>query len=101
VCSSDLVRAAIAATEERMRTLETERKPLDNEAEFYLGKPMPAKLRSALDANDAAMGAQREIAAAQQAEVERVNRIYDTELTRLRRLWTGAPPGSMGPLEAP
>ncbi|MCZ2439808.1 MAG: hypothetical protein LC119_06500 [Burkholderiales bacterium] len=94
----DTVRLAIKATEERQRELQAERVPLENEAEFYAGKRMPAKLKLQFDANDAAVEAQKEAAASQQAELARVNRLYDIELERLRRLWAGAPPGSMGPL---
>jgi hypothetical protein len=94
----DTVRLAIRATELRMKDLEAERKPLLDEAEFYKGKRLPAKLKAQLDANDTAAEAQRESAATQAAELARVNRIYDTELARLRRLWAGAAPGSMGPL---
>lgn len=97
----DTVRLAIKGTEERLKELEAERKPLLNEAEFYKGKRLPAKLKSQMEANDAAVEAQREAAATQQAEVERVNRIYDTELARLQKLWAGAAPGSLGPIVAP
>ena len=34
-------------------------------------------------------------------ELERINKLYDAELDRLRRLWAGAPPGSLGPAPAP
>lgn len=95
------VRLAIKATEERMKVLQAERKPLDNEVEFYKGKPLPPKLRAQIEANDTAVEAQKEATASQQAELERVNRIYDTELARLQRLWAGAAPGSMGPLPTP
>ena len=95
----DTVRLAIKATELRMRELRTERKPLSEEAEFYQGKPLPPKLRAAIDANDAAMDAQRAAAGNQQAELERINRLYDAELERLRKLWAGAPAGSLGPLQ--
>lgn len=94
----DTVRLAMRATEVRLRELAAERKPLMNEAEFYDGRQMPPKLKAAIDANDAAMDAQRAAAAAQEAEVARVNRLYDDELDRLRRLWAGAPPGSLGAL---
>ncbi len=97
----DTVHLAIKATEDRLRTLEAERKPLESETEFYKGKRLPPKLKAQLDANEAAVEAQREVAGAQQAELDRVNRIYDTELARLRRLWAGAAPGSMGPLPGP
>lgn len=97
----DTVRLAITATEKRMHELAAERKPLLDEAEFYKGKRLPTKLRAQLDANDAAVGAQREAAANQQAELDRVNSLYDTELNRLRKLWAGAAPGSLGPIPSP
>jgi hypothetical protein len=97
----DNVRLAIRNSELRLRELEAARKPLLDEAEFYAGKALPPKLRTALDANDAAVEAQRTASATQGAELDRINRLYDIELERLRRLWAGAPPGSMGPLQAP
>lgn len=94
----DTVRLAIRATEIRQRELTAERRPLLAEAEFYEGKVLPPKLKAALDANDAAVEAQRSAAANQEAELVRINKLYDAELDRLRRLWAGAPPGSLGPL---
>jgi hypothetical protein len=94
----DTVRAAMKTTEARLADLARERKPLDDESEFYKGKPLPARLKTQIDANDAAVAAQRGAAQTQEAELDRVNRLYDTELARLRRLWAGAPPGSLGPL---
>lgn len=96
----DTVRLAMKATELRLRELAQDRKPLKDEAEFYQGKPLPPKLKSALDANDASVEAQRASAANQEAELGRINRLYDLELDRLRRLWSGAPAGSLGPLPA-
>ena len=97
----DTVRAAMKATEARLQALEAERKPLLAEAEFYIGKPLPARLRNQLDANDASTAAQRESTVNQQAELERVNRFYDAELARLKLLWAGAVPGSLGPIAPP
>ncbi len=97
----DTVRAAMKSTEQRLRDLEKARKPLLAEAEFYPGRPLPPKLRSEIDANDAASAAQRQAALNQEAELERVNRLYDTELARLKQLWAGAAPGSLGPIAAP
>jgi len=94
----DTVRVAMQASEQRLRDLAVERKPLLAEAEFYQGKPLPPKLRGQLDANDAATSAQREAVANQEAELERVNRLYDAELERLKLLWAGAVPGSLGPI---
>jgi hypothetical protein len=96
--ASDTARAAIKTSEQRLRDLAAERKPLLAEAEFYQGKPLPPKLRGQLDANDAATVAQRDSAINQEAELERVNRLFDAELTRLKQLWAGAVPGSLGPI---
>lgn len=94
----DPVRLAIKATETRLRDLNAERKPLLDEAEFYVGKALPLKLKHQIDANDAALDAQRTAAANQGAELDRINALYDAELERLRKLWSGALPGSLGPL---
>ena len=94
----DTVRLAAKATEIRLRELASERKPLLDEAEFYLGKPLPPRLKAQIDANDAAAEAQRAAVLTQEAELQRINKLYDAELDRLRRLWSGAQPGSLGPL---
>lgn len=96
----DTVRAAIKATELRVADLAAERKPLLEEAEFYKGKPMPAQLKQRIDANDAAVDAQKSSAQNQSAELVRINKLYDVELDRLKRLWAGAQPGSLGPAVA-
>lgn len=95
----DTVRLAIKATELRMKELAAERKPLQDEAEFYAGRQIPARLKQQLDANDAVVAAQRQSATNQELELARVNRLYDAELERLRRLWAGAAPGSLPPTE--
>jgi hypothetical protein len=94
------VKLAIENTERRLKDLTAERVPLVNEAEFYIGKPLPAKIKQQLDANEAAMAAQKESAATQAAELARINKLFDAELERLRKLWGGAQPGSLGPLAA-
>jgi hypothetical protein len=94
----DSVRGAMKITDQRLRDLAAERKPLEAEVEFYVGKPLPAKLRTQIDANDAATEAQLDARQQQQTELERINRLYDAELARLRLLWAGATPGSLGPL---
>jgi hypothetical protein len=89
------VRAAQKASEARIADLARERKPLIEEAEFYKGKALPAKLKQQLDANDAAVGAQRDVQTTQQAELERVAKRFDDELALLKKLWAGAAPGSI------
>lgn len=97
----ETVRIAMRVSEQRLHDLAAERKPLLDDAQFYVGKPLPVKLRQALDANDAATEAQRNAVTNQEAELVRINGLYDAELERLRRLWAGAQPGSLGPLPAP
>lgn len=95
----DSVRASVKLSEARLQDLSAERKPLLAETEFYVGKPLPTALKQQLDANDAATEAQRSLVHNQQAEIGRINTVYDIELARLKKLWAGAAAGSLGPLE--
>jgi hypothetical protein len=95
----DDLRGAMKVSEERLRDLAIERKPLVEETDFYKGRALPPKLKQQIDANDAATQAQRELIANQEAELGRVNALYDAELARLKKLWAGAAPGSLGPLK--
>jgi len=92
----DDARKALRTAEARIAALAAERKPLTAESEFYVGKPLPPKLKNQLDANDAMVEAQRRLTQNQQLEVARIDKGYDIELERLRKLWAGAPPGSLG-----
>jgi len=96
----DDVRKGVAFSQGRLAELEQARKPLADELEFYKGKKPPSKLRQQLDANDAAVAAQRSLVQNQQDEIVRINNLYDVELERLKKLWGGASPGSMGALPA-
>ena len=89
---------AMRISERRIKDLGTERKPLLDEAEFYKGRPLPGKLKQALDANDASIEAQHVLIETQKAEIVRINTRFDAELARLKKLWAGAMPGSMPPL---
>ncbi len=91
----DDVRGAIASSEKRIKDLQAERKPLQADAEFYKGKPLPFKLRGALEDNTTSQDAQREIIENHRSELGRINALYDVELARLKRLWAGAAPGSV------
>ncbi|MEO6408620.1 MAG: hypothetical protein ABIO45_07680 [Burkholderiaceae bacterium] len=96
----DDIRSATRTSQARLVALAAERKPLMVEAEFFAGKALPAKLRGQLDAIDAAVDAQKSLNANQQAEVVRLNALFDADLGRLRKLWAGAEPGSTGSLQA-
>ncbi|HEY1395434.1 hypothetical protein [Roseateles sp.] len=91
----DDIREAMQQSEKRLQVLAAERKPMLDDAEFYKGKRMPMKLQHQLDMNDTAATAQRESIDNQKAEMVRVNKLYDEELARLKRLWAGAAPGSL------
>lgn len=93
------VRQAMETTQVRLAQLKRERRPLEDEAAPYKGKTVPDKLRTQLDANEMAAAAQLEVALARKADSDRINRRFDLELERLRKLWGGAAPGSLGPLE--
>ena len=90
-------RAAIQSAEARLRELADERKRLLEEAEFYRGRLLPAALKQRLDNNEAAAAAQRNAIANSQAEQQRINAKFDVQLERLRQLWGGAQPGTLGP----
>ena len=90
----DEVRRSIEKIDERRKLLLAERKPLLDEAEFYPGKALPTKLKSALDSNEAALLAQEALRQNQEAELARNNKRFDEELERLRKMWA-APPGTL------
>lgn len=96
----DDVRAAIRNSEKRITELEAERKPLVDETEFYKGKALPAKLKQSIEFVDVAADAHKTLITNQQAELQRINYLFDQELDRLRRLWAGTAPGSL-PLADP
>ncbi|MDO9316302.1 MAG: DUF4124 domain-containing protein [Burkholderiaceae bacterium] len=88
----------LKVSQKRLEALAAERKPLLDEAEFYVGRQLPARLKQQLDGNDAAAEAQRALMQNQQSETQRINASFDAELVRLRALWAGAAPGSLGML---
>ncbi len=89
-------RQSVKRSEQRITVLTKERKPLLDDAEFYVGKPLPARLKQQLDANDASKRAQEDLMQSSQDEIKRINALFDAELERLRALWSGVQPGSMG-----
>lgn len=90
----DDVRRGIETSRKQLELLKEEREPLLAEMEFYKGRRLPQKLRSKLEANEAQQQAQEDIIQNRQAEMARVNALYDAELAHLKRLWAGHAPGS-------
>ncbi len=82
----------------RLYELIAERKPLDLEAEFYKGKPLPTWLRDKLEASDASFTALTQMFRDLEHAIAIVVEKYEAPRERLARLWGGTPPGSMGPL---
>ena len=93
----DDVRHNVAAIQERLTALQHERVPLMQQTEFYKGRRLPHALKIKLDANEAQQQAQRDLIQTQESELVRINALYDAELQRLKQLWAGAAPGSLGP----
>ncbi|MBV9890929.1 MAG: hypothetical protein JO090_08605 [Rhizobacter sp.] len=98
----DEFRASEKNSSARIAILLEEKKKLDEEKKFYVNekikKPLPLALKQKIDANDAALEAQRSIAQNAQTELARITRNFDLERERLRKLWGGARAGSLGPL---
>ena len=90
--------------QERIVILTKERQGLREQAEFYGPPPMqplPVQLKQQIDANETSLKVQFQLVQGQQDEINRFNAAYDIELARLRKLWAGAPAGSLGPLPGP
>lgn len=92
---------ALQAAEARLVDLAKERKRLDTESEFYTGKSLPRSLTQQYEQNQAAAQAQQHSIEQHRAELTRVQATYDEELARLKKLWGGAQPGSVGPIPSP
>jgi hypothetical protein len=90
-------RGAIQSAETRLRGLAAERRKLSEEAEFYRGRVVPVRLKQQLDGNEAQAEAQRTSIRNGEAEQARIHGLFDVEVERLRKLWKGAMPGSLGP----
>lgn len=87
-----LAQVAIAtqAAQKRLQTLQAQRKKLDDEMEFYKKDPnkAPAPLRGQIEENMRSVEQQKGIIAEQDNEIKRINTRFDTELVRLRQLWS-------------
>jgi len=75
-----------------------ERKPLDLEAEFYKGKPLPAWLHKKIEESDSSFRGVTQTFRDIEHDIAVIVKKYDDPRERLGKLWGGAAPGSMGPL---
>jgi hypothetical protein len=80
----------------RFSELAAQRKPLDDEAAFYGGKTLPAALQRRIDASDASFDALRDLFLSLRASIADIETKRGLERERLRLLWAGAAPGSLG-----
>ena len=92
------LRSAMASSEKRVIDLADERKRLLEEAEFFKGRKMPDPLRQRIETNADGTAAQRQWMKQQQDQINDIDRQYDAERQRLRKLWDGAQPGTVGPV---
>ena len=97
----EVVRERLRVIDSRLAELAAERKRIDDEAEFYKGKPLPAALQRRLDENAAKVAALHILRNQDEQTAKDINDRYDVELDRLKKLWAGAPPGSLGLLPLP
>jgi hypothetical protein len=85
---------AQAQSQQRLVNLDRERASLLAEVAAQPGKLAPPRVKTLLDANEAARSAQLDASTTQTAEIQRIQRWFDAELQLLRRLWAGAPTAS-------
>ena len=70
----------------RLADLNSEKKTLAQEAEFYKTKRMPPLVKRKVDDNDTAISDEEATIKMRRSDVERINQRYDEELKRFREL---------------
>lgn len=83
---------SISSAARRVKDLESDRKKLDTELEFYGGdaKKAPPLLRRKIADTDGAIELQKRFMVDQEASKSRINARFDEELVRLKMLWASA-----------
>lgn len=80
----------------RIKLLLIDKKRLGDEKEFYPnGRPLPTRLKLAMDKNESALEAQNKLVDQQNDELARINKRFDEELALLQKLWH-SPPALLG-----
>lgn len=85
----DKVRVVVLAANNRIVDLQSDRRRLDQEMEFYKKDPSkaPASLRRQMEEIDQSLAVQTRFIGDQDKEIQRVNARFDDELARLKPLW--------------
>jgi len=81
--------ALIDRANQQLKEFKMDRKRLDDEAEFYVNRRMPDKLKRAIDDNTALQQQQVRAIDDIRADMQRINERYDAELRRFRELVNG------------
>jgi hypothetical protein len=85
----------LRAPNARLAELLAQRKTLAEKAEFY-PNALPLDLRRDIEATDAALLGLRDLFRGLDLEIAGIVAKYGDERTHLRKLWSGAPPGTIG-----
>lgn len=88
--------ARLRGTIARWQDLAQRRRAIDSELEFYRGKPLPTKLRAALDESDAHLTALALAFRTLEDEIVRLQDRSRCQRDTFRGRWEGEPPGSSG-----
>jgi len=82
--------AAIADTEKRIADAHKRKKELESEKEFYVKKPMPAKLKQDITNNELEVKNQTELLDSKKKEIGVINSKYDSDKRRYLELTSAA-----------
>jgi hypothetical protein len=77
---------AVEEAQKKLADAQKRQKELASEAEFYVKKPMPAKLKQDIQVNDAAIVSHSELLEKKKKEIDAINAKYDEDLRRYREL---------------
>lgn len=76
----------IDRSQRRLESFAAERTKLEQEAEFYATRTLPAKLERAIESNKDLTQVEHRLIADMQADMARINQRFDIELARFREL---------------
>lgn len=82
--------AAIAETEKRVANAHKRKKELESEKEFFVKKPLPAKLKQEISNNEIDIKNQTALLEAKKKEISTINAKYDDEKRRYAELTSKA-----------